>query len=222
VLTLYGARGSGSAAIEAALTLAGVAFRQVEAAPWEASAGLEELRAFNPLAQIPTLRLADGSVLTESAAILIHLGLEHPASGLLPADASARAQVLRGLVFIASNTYAAIGMIDYPERWTTATDPAALDAVRTGTRQRLHALWSTFADSFPLRLPGDGHGEGPTALSILAAAVSRWSGGRAHLAAARPAFFEQLQAIDAHPLLAPVWARHWPARAAGSALPAAG
>ena len=28
-------------------------------------------------------QLPDGSVLTESAAILIHLGLEHPASGLL-------------------------------------------------------------------------------------------------------------------------------------------
>ena len=40
------------------------------------SPGLEELKRVNPLAQIPTLVLDDGSVLTEVAAILIHLGLD--------------------------------------------------------------------------------------------------------------------------------------------------
>jgi len=33
--------------------------------------------------------LTDGTVLTESAAILIHLGLEHSASGLLPEGVAA-------------------------------------------------------------------------------------------------------------------------------------
>jgi hypothetical protein len=127
MLTLYGAKGSGAAAPEAALRIAGVPFRWVEAASWEPSAGLEELKRVNPLAQIPTLVLEDGTVLTESAAILIWLGLRHPQSGLLPAEP---AQAIRGLVFIAANCYAAIGIIDYPERFCTDCDKATAERSR--------------------------------------------------------------------------------------------
>ena len=72
--TLYGTQGSGSAAVEAALAIAGVEARLVDAASWQESPGLDELKRINPLAQIPTLVLDDGSVLSESAAILIHIG----------------------------------------------------------------------------------------------------------------------------------------------------
>ena len=112
---LYGATGSGSAAIEAALTLCDLPYRVVNAATWEPASALAELAQANPLQQIPTLVLPEGgAVLTESAAILIHLGLAVPASGLLPAAPLARGQAIRGLVFIAANCYAAIGVIDYP------------------------------------------------------------------------------------------------------------
>ncbi|MDQ2736460.1 MAG: glutathione S-transferase, partial [Pseudomonadota bacterium] len=57
MLTLYGIKGSGSAAVEAALEVAGLAYRQVEAASWKPSPGLDELKSVNPLAQIPTLVL---------------------------------------------------------------------------------------------------------------------------------------------------------------------
>src|SRR5258706_14360467 len=106
--TLYGGKGSGSAAVEAALELTGARFRIVNAATWANDPGVEELRQVNPLLQIPTLKLPDDSVLSESAAILIHLGLAHPESGLLPSDKSARAQQIRGLVYIAANCYAAV------------------------------------------------------------------------------------------------------------------
>src|SRR5215212_6976397 len=117
MLTLYGTQGSGSVAIEAALAIAGLDARLVDAASWQESAGLEELKRVNPLAQIPTLVLDDGSVMTESAAILIHLGLAHAASGLLASEPSARAQQIRGLVYVAANCYAGIGILDYPDRW---------------------------------------------------------------------------------------------------------
>src|SRR5271155_3466612 len=102
---LYGATGSGSTAIEAALTLIGADFRFVDAASWRPreAAGVTELKKVNPLVQLPTLVLPGGEVLTESAAILIYLGLQHPQSGLLPTDEARRIQVLRGLLFIASN-----------------------------------------------------------------------------------------------------------------------
>ena len=81
---LYGKKGSGSAAIEAALELVAAPYRLVEAASWEPNDAFAGLLKVNPLGQIPTLVLSDGSVLSESAAILIHLGGAHPESGALP------------------------------------------------------------------------------------------------------------------------------------------
>ncbi len=206
--TLFGAKGSGSAAAEAALTLAAIEFKSVNAATWEPGPGLDELVRVNPLGQIPTLVLPDGSVLTESAAILIHLGLAHPASGLLPADPAARAQTLRGLVYVAANCYAAIGLIDYPERWCAEPDEKTNKRIKTGATQRLHHLWEVFADTFPARpfLSGEHIG----ALDLLAAVVSKWSGSRKHLATARPQFSALLARIENEPRVAPIFARHWP------------
>jgi len=206
---LYGSKGSGSAAIEAALKLARVPYRVVETATWERNAAYDDLLKVNPLGQVPTLVLPDGTAVSESAAILIHLGLAHPASGLVPADASGRARALRGLVFVAANCYAAIGVIDYPERWTQpADDEATNERVRAGARARLHAYWSMFADVFG-REPYLS-GEAPGALDCLAAVVSKWSGARAHLAAHRPALHATIARIESHPVIAPVFAHHWP------------
>jgi GST-like protein len=210
MLTLYGTQGSGSAAIEAALAVAGLEARLVDAASWQPSPGLDELKRVNPLAQIPTLVLDDGSVLSESAAILIHLGLAHPQSGLLASEPSARAQQIRGLVYVAANCYAGIGILDYPERWYPDPDDAVRKAMQTRGRARLHELWQVFADEFPARpwLAGDRLG----ALDLLAATVSKWSGARQALAASRPEFWQLLARIEADPHVAAVWSRHWPKR----------
>lgn len=211
MLMLFGSQGSGSAAVELALLRCGLPYELRRASTWENDSAQAELQRANPLGQIPALVLDDGSVLTESAAILIHLGLEHPASNLLPADASARAQAIRGLVYVAANCYAAIGIIDYPERWCEAgADKAMLDSVRAGTRARLHRMWDIFADQFGGQ-PGFGGAE-PGALELLAAVVSRWAGTRAHLKRARPQLLAVLERAEAHPLAAPVFARHWPPR----------
>jgi GST-like protein len=207
--TLYGKKGSGSASTQAALEIIGAPYRVVETASWEPNAAFTELLQVNPLGQIPTLVLPDGSVLSESAAILIHLGSAHPDSGLLPRDASARAQAIRGLVFIAANCYAAISIIDFPERWCENADEATLERIRAGTRARLHRHWEMFADLFPAR-PYLG-GEKIGALDLLAAVVSKWSGSRAHLQQVRPAFHATLLRIEAQPQVAPVFAQHWPA-----------
>ena len=208
-IRLYGSAGSGSAAVEAALAMCGLRFRRIDAATWKPASALAALGRANALRQIPTLVMPDGAVLTESAAILIHLGLEHPTSGLLPAAPAARAQAIRGLVFIAANCYAAIGVIDYPERWTLGRAAAERERLRKGARTRLHGCWEVFADSFP---PAGAFlaGDAPGALDLLASVVSRWSGARAYLRAQRPAFAELLERIDAHPPLARVFRRHWP------------
>jgi GST-like protein len=212
IFTLYGTRGSGSAAVEAALRVCGAQYLKVHASSWEKDSAVGELAKVNPLRQVPTLVFPDGGVMSESAAILVQLGLMFPETGLLPNDAASRGRVLRGLVFIAANCYAAISIIDYPERWTTDTSKPALDAIRAGTRAQLHRHWEVFADLF------DGHGEYlggefPGALDYLAAVVSRWSGARQHVALARPAFAQTLQRIEALPTVAAVFEEHWPPQA---------
>jgi GST-like protein len=209
MFVLYGTQGSGAASVEAALEIAGAPFRLVDAASWKPGPGRDELQRVNPLAQIPTVVLPEGGVLTESAAILLHLGDRFPESGLLPQLPARRAQAIRGLVYIAANCYAAIGVIDYPERWCADTDEPLRERIRTGTRIRLHTLWDVFADTFPAApfLSGEQLG----ALDILACVVSKWSGARKHVAVSRSAFYDLLMRIEAHPVVARVFARHWPA-----------
>jgi len=203
--TLYGTSGTGSCIIEIALNRCGVPWLPIDACSWEDTPGSATLAQINPLKQIPTLQLPDGQVLTESAAILIHLGLEFPTSDLLPADP---AQVIRGLVYIAANCYSAIGIIDYPERWLDGTDQGSQAQLVVAAYRRLHQAWEVFADQFALQLCASTGV--PNALGIMAAAVSRWAGGREALQQSRPEFARLLVQIDADPLVASVFGRHWP------------
>jgi GST-like protein len=205
--TLFGYKGSGSAAIECALELAHVPYRVVSAASWDTSSSLDELARANPLKQIPTLVLPDGTVLSESAAILIHLGLEFPEAALLPPDAGRRASAIRGLVFICANCYAAISVIDFPARWLADPSIAAQDNLKAGSTSRLHINWEIFADSFALTPYLSG--ETPGALDLLAAVVTKWGGARQHLEHKRPALAQVLRLIDADRRFEPVLSRHW-------------
>ena len=207
MLTLYGSQRSGSAAVEMALKACNLPCRKVRASTWEPDSARDKLLRVNPLGQIPTLVLEDGTVLTESAAILIHLGLMHPEAGLLPAAPAARAQALRGLVYIAANCYSAIGIIDYPERWTTSKSKAERERVRNGARLRLHANWEIFADLFTATPYLTG--ERPGVLDYLAVVVSRWSKTREHLATARPRLLEVLERVEADQMLKPIMRRHF-------------
>ena len=209
-LKLFGSRGAGSAAVEMGLRACGLDYDVVRASEWEADSAQDELAKINPLRQIPTLVLADGTVMSESAAILIHLADTHPAARLLPTTGPARAQALRGLVFVAANCYPCITIIDYPERFCADADhdDAVKKRIVAGTRARLHRHWEIFADLFPGQpfLSGDA----PGALDLYAGVVSKWSGARKHLAQHRPALHDTLTRIDRHPQIAPVFARHWP------------
>jgi GST-like protein len=225
---LYGAKGSGSAAVEAALHWAGLPYRQVEVASWIEGSPMDALRALNPLAQVPTLDFGDGTVMSESAAILIELGLRHPHAALLPEPPAARAQALRALVYVAANCYAAIGLFDYPERFCAGPgvdqrDDPVRARLKEGARARLHQYWDGFAALFvdaDAAARGDAAGgflggvAQPGAADLLCAVVSRWCGARAHIGARHPALAAMLARIDRHPRLAPVFERHWPAESA--------
>lgn len=205
---LFGTRQSGSSAVEIALHLCGVPFHRVEAYSTEDNDAARALEALNPQKQVPTLQLPDGSVLTEAAAILIHLGLTFPDAKLLPEDPGQRAQVIRGLVYIAANCYTPIGIIDFPERWLTDADEAVREQLVAGTKERLYRNWALFADAFPAH--PFLNGAEPGALDILAAVITQWTQTREAMREARPQFYQLLERIDQHPRVAPVMSQHWP------------
>jgi GST-like protein len=205
--TLYGSKGSGSAAIEMALERCKTPYKLVRASSWEPESALADLERINPLKQIPTLVLPGGTVMSESAAILIHLGLVFPNAGLFVNDAARSARSLRGLVFIAANCYSAVSVSDFPERWNADPDDLTNERVRQAARAQLYLHWEIFADLF------DGppylEGAAPGALDFLTVVASKWSGTRAHLKLKRPKFLDTLLRIEMHPDVAPVVARHW-------------
>ena len=123
-LTVYGALGSGSVPVEAALTLIGAPFEVIEGATWEHDPEvLARVEAVNPLKQIPAVVLPSGEILTESAAILIWLADAHPAARLGPAVSDpGRGQFLRWMAFVAA-IYGFYWIKDDPSR--LAPDPAA-------------------------------------------------------------------------------------------------
>jgi glutathione S-transferase len=70
----------------------------------------EDYRAINPLGYVPALRLDDGTVLTENAAILQFVADAHPAAGLAPpeSDRRARAKLRQWLSFIGTELHKAL------------------------------------------------------------------------------------------------------------------
>jgi maleylacetoacetate isomerase len=66
---------------------------------------LPAYRAVNPQGRIPALELDDGTVLTQSLAILDYLDETHPTPALLPSDPVARAKVRAAAQVIASDIH---------------------------------------------------------------------------------------------------------------------
>ena len=180
-----------------------------DATPWSEPPGpfFEELKQVNPLGQLPTLITPGGEVLTESVAILWTLLERHPSEWVPPLSTRDRAKCLRWMQFAASTVYTAVGVADYPSRWTTASDDAARKAVEDAAVARMKLGWDVIAAEYqgtPFFL-----GERPYVCDIYLANLSKWWKMRDHLRAEHPAFCDLMERVDALPEVAPVWQRHW-------------
>jgi GST-like protein len=115
---LYAAKGGGSMMVEIALELAGAPYDIVDV-PWDDTGWDSKiLKGINPLGQVPTLIMPDGSVMTESAAILLALAEQYPKAELAPpAGTSERAAFLRWLAFFVSAIYPTFTYGDVTSRW---------------------------------------------------------------------------------------------------------
>lgn len=121
---LYGRTNSGSLAAQIVLEEIGAPYEMV----WvgRTPADVEVLREVNPMGKVPALVLPDGTAVFESAAILIHLTLAHPAANLAPPVGSpAHARFLQWMLFLSSNVYESALRCYYPERYSTSGQSAA-------------------------------------------------------------------------------------------------
>lgn len=121
---LFGRQGSGSFAVQVALEEIGVPFERIWI-PNEPDA-VARFREINPTGKVPALALPDGTLMFESAAILVHLSLAHPDAGLAPPPGtSSHALFLQWMTFMSANAYEAVLRAYYSERFSTR---GALDA----------------------------------------------------------------------------------------------
>lgn len=201
-LTLFGAHGGGSTIVEGLLSLAGLPYdmRYLE---WETLADpASDLAALNPLREIPTLKLPDGTIMTESAAICLWVTEQAPDAKLAPAIGSSdRPQFLRWLVWLVANIYPTFSYGDHPER--LLADSAAAAALRQATDDRRQTLWRQLETTLP---QGDWVlGDQMSALDIFVSVMTRWRPRRDWFETECPKLAAIARHVDALPALAPVW-----------------
>ena len=206
--TIYGAAGSGSVPVEAAMTLIGLDYRVVAAVTWEGEAERDKVAAVNPMRQIPALILPTGEVLTESAAILIWLADAHPEARLGPSiDDPRRAQFLRWMSFIPAAIYSMFWVRDEPSR-LVGDDAAAQDELKHRTLERIADCWRVMDSQIA---PGRFLlGDELSVLDLYVAVASRWTPRRARFYAEAPRMAEVVRRVDALPALQAFWAARFP------------
>jgi GST-like protein len=213
---VYGATGSGSMPVEAALTLMKQPFRVIEAVTWESEAERDKVAAVNPMRQIPALITPDGETITESAAILIWLAERHPEAGLAPPPGDARqygrrGQFLRWMTFVPAAVYSMYWVRDVPSR-LVGDDEGTQKLMLERTSERIADCWRTMESQIaPTLEPGDFlTGDRVSVLDLYVTAVSRWSPRRKRFAEVAPRMADVVRRVDALPELAEFWSGRWP------------
>ena len=116
---LYGRKNAGSLAPQIVLEEIGAPYEIV----WVSKAATEvaALRSINPAGKVPVLELPDGTVVRESAAILLHLASAYPGAAVAPeSGTSAHARFLEAVVSLSANMYETLLRYFYSDRYSAA------------------------------------------------------------------------------------------------------
>lgn len=206
-MLLYGRPGWGSAIVELQLDWYGLPYRFEDTGDLFASEQARaKLRPSNPIAQVPTLVLPDGRVMTESAAITLHLADLTGRDDLVPGpQAPERAAFLRWLVFLVANVYPTFTYADEPVRYVK--DEAAAKAFRAEVDAYAQRLWLAVegAAGAPWFL-----GERCSAIDIFLAVMTRWRPRRDWFAQHAPRLHAAALRAEGLPALSAMLARNFP------------
>jgi GST-like protein len=200
---LYGRRGSGSFAVQVALEEIGAPYERI----WVGrdAPDVARFRAMNPTGRVPALALRDGTMMFESAAMLIHLALESPQSSLAPQPGTSRhAEFLQWMVFLSANVYEAALRMYYSARYSARgeTDAEAIREQGTTDYCAHLALIGRALDPYVL---GAGYSIADVYLHMLA---SWYPGEKADLYRRVPELASHGKLISARPAVAKVGADH--------------
>lgn len=202
---LLARKGAGSLAVEAMLAECQLPYDVEDLVRDEKGALPERLHRINPRAEVPTLIMPDDSVMTESAAILIHLADLLPEKDLAPAIGTARrGPYLRWMIFLATTVYMSDLRYFYPERYTT--DQAGMPGIKAFAEagmMREFAILSGAVGKGPYVL-----GNQFSAVDIYAAMLISWAPDLIGLFAAHPNLKSLYDAVVERPRIAPVWRRN--------------
>ena len=202
---LLGCQGCGNAIVESAFALAGIDYDYEEVDYSEGSPTRPRLLQANPLGQVPTLILPDGTVMTESLAMIHWAHDTVPAAGLIPAPGDpARAVFYRWAVFLVAAVYPTFTYGDDPKKWVA--DETGAKQLRESTNKHRQACWSQLEGvaKAPWFL-----GEARSALDLYFASMTRWRPGRAWFAANAPKVVAIADRATGIPALAPVMKRNF-------------
>ena len=206
MLTLYARDGWGSALIEAQLDWYPLPYRREEVGDlFESTEARAALSRVNPLAQIPTLVLPGGEVMTESAAITLYLADLTGSTGLVPApQEDRRATFLRWLVFLVANVYPTFTYADDPGRFVEAEGAQA--AFRAAVDEHARGLWRVVdaAAGEPWFL-----GSRFSAIDIYLAVMTRWRPGREWFRTNAARVHAIAHSLDEEPRLKACWHRNF-------------
>ena len=204
---VYGQKGTGSVPVEATLLLLGEPYELLQPAPFEyPQAGDLDAAAMarvNPMQQVPALVLPNGELMTESAAILIHLADSHPAARLAPApDDPKRPAFLRWMIYVAAQIYGQIWARDDPAR--LAAEKVHKAVILERTAERMAHCWRLMdAQVIPGRYI---LGEDLSVLDLYVRVVSCWGPRRPRFYQEAPKMSEVVRRVDGDPRLAAFWA----------------
>ncbi len=200
MFTLYMRSGSGSAAVEAVLAECGADVQLVDV-PRDGQ-GFEDYLAINPRGEVPSLRLLDNSLMTESAAMVIYLADLYPSARLAPAlDSPLRAVYLRWMLYFASAVYMADLRFFYPARYSVY--PTAGAGIKAKAEIDLNRDFDIFANAL---------GQGPyilgemfSAVDLYATMLISWAPDINALFVRHPNVERYYNLVAARPKTNPIW-----------------
>ncbi len=198
---LYWAPNTGAFAPEVLMELAGAPFEKVSIDYDGKEQHGETYRRLNPMGQIPLLILPDGTVMTESAAMVLHLVDCFPDAGLAPAPGTPERAVFdRWLVFAAVNLYTADLRYYYCDRYST--DPAAAPGVKAAAARDLDRQFAIVEEAL-----GDStflQGERFSAADLYVMMLVDWY----RPAQSRPVLARLRERLLEEPVIRAVWQRY--------------